>query len=217
MTKTVEERLDKEKKRRKKQAWVEWRQDVRVTAVEAFDLRFLIDGDYSLCACVSPDYCPGTKGQWTSRPAEKRHTTPAPWLKIHIGLYCRAEKSSMRMNLLLSKYTWVYVNLCHTLKHCLWMQPWYKKWLKQLQKAITVCSTKKGTLSVSYMTSTRHQIQQFGQHFFVKWLFLSFRISNHSIIIAYFNIIKALIVFVFLSFVFSKFGTLSRFFLFLSF
>lgn len=35
-----------------------------MTAVEAFDLRFLINGDYGPFACVSPDYGSTTRRRW---------------------------------------------------------------------------------------------------------------------------------------------------------
>lgn len=46
----------KEIKRGRVAALEERGQEVRVTAVEAFDLRVLINEDYGLCACVSPDF-----------------------------------------------------------------------------------------------------------------------------------------------------------------
>lgn len=46
---------EKDEGRQGEAARAEWRREVRVTAVEAFDLRFLINGDYGPCACVSPD------------------------------------------------------------------------------------------------------------------------------------------------------------------
>lgn len=52
--------------REKKEA-AEWRQEVRVTAVEVFDLRFLINEDYGPCACVSPDYGSNTRRHGASR------------------------------------------------------------------------------------------------------------------------------------------------------
>lgn len=38
-----------------------------MTAVEAFDLRFLINGDYGLRASVSPNYGSSTRRQWCSQ------------------------------------------------------------------------------------------------------------------------------------------------------
>lgn len=38
-----------------------------MTAVEAFDLRFLINEDYGLCACVGPDYGSDTRRHGASK------------------------------------------------------------------------------------------------------------------------------------------------------
>lgn len=46
-----------------------------MTAVEAFDLRFLINGDYGPCACVSPDYGGSTRRQWCIQKSS-RQTAP---------------------------------------------------------------------------------------------------------------------------------------------
>lgn len=46
-----------------------------MTAVEAFDLRFLINGDYGPCACVSPDYGSSTRRQWCIQKCS-RQTAP---------------------------------------------------------------------------------------------------------------------------------------------
>lgn len=40
------------------------RREVQVTAMEAFDLWCLINGDYGPCACVSLDYGSNTSRQW---------------------------------------------------------------------------------------------------------------------------------------------------------
>ncbi len=75
-TSTSERGPRKTKKVREKEAArAEWRQEVRVTAVEAFDLRFLINGDYGPCACVSPDYGGSTKRQWCIQKSS-RQTAP---------------------------------------------------------------------------------------------------------------------------------------------
>lgn len=43
------------------------RQEARATAVEAFDVRVLINEDYGLCACVSPDLSTSARRRQHSR------------------------------------------------------------------------------------------------------------------------------------------------------
>lgn len=56
-------------------ALAERRQELRVTAAEAFDLRVLINEDYGLCPRVSPDFSTSARQKNTGQkaPCSKRN------------------------------------------------------------------------------------------------------------------------------------------------
>lgn len=69
-----------------------------MTAVEAFDLRFLINGDYGPCACVSPDYGDSTRRQWCIQKSS-RQTAPHSIERLLDG----TQKFSVQMDLAFRK------------------------------------------------------------------------------------------------------------------
>lgn len=54
------------------------RQEARATAVEAFDVRVLINEDYGLCACVSPDLSTNARRRWLSQKTSRQNSS---WLE----------------------------------------------------------------------------------------------------------------------------------------
>ncbi|KAK2822394.1 hypothetical protein Q5P01_022459 [Channa striata] len=60
------------KSAKKAAALPEWRQEARVTSVEAFDLRFLINGDYGPCACRQQRAFPRCRGIEQTAATEER-------------------------------------------------------------------------------------------------------------------------------------------------
>lgn len=66
-------------KRGRATALAERGQEVRVTAVEAFDLRVLINEDYGLCTSVSPDF--STRARRRQHSQKTRGGTSSSFLK----------------------------------------------------------------------------------------------------------------------------------------